>query len=144
MWDPQARRQVQTQSISAKERQATMAADAFQCAICGIAGGETYPDSPTETATLAISRRQIQTPDGVTDQQLITECKRCRAGADTSPTDIGRLLVDIRNLDVADQDRLVRWIGRGRRGATPLDRVWNSYRRLPAESRVAVAKQLNT
>jgi hypothetical protein len=143
VWDPQARREVQAKNISAKERQATLAHDAFQCVMCGIAGGEAYPDAPSDTAVLGISRRVVQLSDGSTDQQLITECKRCRAGADISPTDVGRLLSDIRDLDAAERDRLIRWMGRGRRGPTPLDRVWNAYRRLPGESRNEIAKQLH-
>ena len=142
VWDPRARRQVQAKSITAKERHATLQADAFQCATCGIAGGEAYLESANETAVLSITRRAVKRADGQTEQQLITECKRCRSGTEAaSVADVGRLLSDIRDLDDADQDRLRRWMERGRRGATPLDRIWNAYRRLPAESRSAVRQQ---
>lgn len=142
VWDPRARRQVHSRSITAKERHATFAADDYQCATCGIAGGESYPESPSETAVLGITRRSVKLADGQTEQQLITECKRCRAGAEAASTaDVGRLLSDIRDLDEADRARLQRWMERGRRGATPLDRVWNAYRRLPAESRIGARQQ---
>jgi hypothetical protein len=137
VWDPEARRQVQIKSISARERQATMAADGHQCVVCGIAGGERYPESPNETAVLSVKRRPIKLAEGDSDRQLVTMCKRCGAGGDVSqPTDVSRLIMDARNLDEADLDRLRRWIERGRRGPTPLDRVWNAYRRLPADARV--------
>ena len=103
-----------------------MAADGYQCVGCGIAGGELYPESPNETAVLGITRRLVDLANGQPEEQLITECKRCKAGgAMSSPIDVSRLLENIRNLDEIDQDRLRRWVERGRRGATPLDRIWN-------------------
>lgn len=136
VWDPAARRQAQVKSITTRERQAAMAADGYQCVVCGIGGGEPYPDSPNETAVLGIARRSVWLGDGSSDEQLVTECKRCRVGDSLSrPSDLSRLIADARNLDDVDQYRLRRWVDRGRRGPTPLDRVWNAYRQLPAEAR---------
>jgi hypothetical protein len=143
VWDPQARRKAQTKTITSKERLAALAADGYQCTICGVAGGEPYPESSNETAVLGITRKAVQAADGELHEQLITECKRCKAGkADPSTMDVSRLLAEIRTLDQADQDRLQRWIERGKRGPTPLDRVWNGYRRLPDESRDEVRRHL--
>jgi len=143
VWDSKARRAAAPKSISAKERQATLAADDYQCVVCGVAGGESYPDSPSDTAVLSVSRRTVQTPDGETEDQLVTECKRCRAGvAKDEVVDLDRLLSDIAGLDDTDQARLLRWMRRGRRGATPLDRAWTAYMRLPARSRDEVRKKL--
>lgn len=144
VWDPRARRAVQTKSITSKERLATFAADGHQCTLCGVAGGEPYPESPNETAVLGVTTRTVRTADGELHEQLITECKRCKVGkGDLAPMDLGRLLVEIRTLDQADQDRLQRWVKRGKRGPTPLDRVWNGYRRLPEESRDEVRRHLD-
>ena len=43
-------------SVSEKERQAIFLADDYQCVICGIAGGEEYPDETTRVAKLTASR----------------------------------------------------------------------------------------
>lgn len=145
VWDPAARRQVRIKSISARERQATMAADGHQCVMCGIAAGELYPESPNETAVLSVKRWPIKLAGGDSHEQLVTMCKRCGAGGGTSqPLDVSRLIVDARNLDEADQDRLRRWVERGRRGPTPLDRIWNGYRKLPADARVDFERHLGS
>jgi hypothetical protein len=143
VWNPEERRKADQSAISAKERLATLAADSYQCVICGIAGGEVYPDSTTETAVLSVSRREVRLADGEAESQLVTECKRCRAGVSSDQIgDLRRLLTDIGNLDETDQARLHRWMRRGQRGATPLDRVWTAYRKLPAESRTEIRHQL--
>lgn len=146
VWDPVARREAQVKSITAKERQGAMAADGYQCVICGVGGGETYPDSPNETAVLGTTRRSVRLEDGLSAEQLVTECKRCRVGDGPSrpPADVRRLIVDADNLDDADQHRLRRWVERGRRGPTPLDRLWIAYRQLPAEARRDFERRLNS
>ncbi|BBZ66262.1 hypothetical protein MINS_16910 [Mycolicibacterium insubricum] len=146
VWDPAARRQAQAKAITAKERHAAMAADGFQCVVCGVGGGETYPDSPNETAVLGTTRRPVGLPDGSSAKQLVTECKRCRAGDGSSrpPADIRRLIEDARNLEDDDRNHLHRWVERGRRGPTPLDRLWNAYRQLPAEARHEFERSFDT
>lgn len=143
VWDRGERGKNAQTTISAKARQETLAADNYQCVICGIAGGEIYAEAPSETAVLSVSRRDVRLPGGEAESQMVTECKRCRAGADSSVvSDIVRLLADIRDLDDADRARLLRWMRRSHRGATPLDRVWTTYRRLPPASRDEVLKHL--
>jgi hypothetical protein len=135
VWDSRARRAAEIRSISAKERQSALAADSFQCVICGIAGGEAYPEEPNKTAVLSVALRSIVMPDQTVAEQLVTQCKVCCAGINKSQhTDIGRLLSDIRDLEEVDQQRIHRWMRRGRRGPTPLDRAWAAFRCLPAES----------
>lgn len=135
VWDPAARRQAQTKAITAKERQATLAADGYQCVVCGVGGGEAYPDSPNETAVIGVCRRQVLLADGRAEEQLVTECKRCRNGRTNWSVDIERLLAELQALDDDDLRRMQRWVKRGRRAPTPLDRVWYQYRQLPVESR---------
>lgn len=139
VWEPGARAGAAAAAVTAKQRQEAFAADGFQCTVCGIAGGEAYPDAPQETAVLSVARRG----DGELGPLLVTECKRCRAGAaESSSVSAERLAADIKGLGPDDRSRIVRWIERGRRGPTPLDRAWTAYRRLPAEQRADVARRV--
>ncbi|MFF4898374.1 hypothetical protein [Streptomyces sp. NPDC001068] len=136
VWDPAARRAAAPQkAISNKEKQAVMARDNYMCTICGISGGEPYLDDSNQTAVLSVARRETVLPDGRERTLLVTECKRCRAGSDGSLARADEAVADIKTLDPSDQRRLLRWIERGRRGSTALDRAWNAYRRLPADAR---------
>lgn len=136
VWDPAARRAAAPQkTVSSKEKQAILARDHYMCTICGISGGESYHDDSNQTAVLSITHRRTVLPDGSEKTLFVTECKRCRSGSDGSPARADEALAEIKALDPADQRRLLRWMERGRRGTTPLERAWNSYRRLPAEAR---------
>ncbi|MFF4052127.1 hypothetical protein ACFYZ5_36355 [Streptomyces chartreusis] len=143
VWDPVARRAAAPQkAISNKEKQAIMARDDYMCTVCGVSGGEAYLDDSNQTAVLSVVRRETVLPDGQEQTLFVTECKRCRAGSDGQPARADETLADIRDLDPGEQRRLLRWIERGRRGSTPLDRAWNSYRRLPADARDEVRAAL--
>lgn len=145
VWDPAARRAAAPQvSMSAKEKLIALGSDDYMCTICGISGGESYADDVTQTGVLSVSRRPTLLPDGRETVMLITECKRCRAGSDGSPARADEVLAAIDSLDEDDRRRLRRWIVRGRRVVTPLDRAWNSYRRLPSDARGAVRARLDT
>ncbi|GAA2255656.1 hypothetical protein GCM10010145_24780 [Streptomyces ruber] len=143
VWDPAARRAAAPQkTLSNKEKQAVMARDDFMCTVCGISGGESYLDDSNQSAVLSVTRRRTVLPDGEEKTLLVTECKRCRAGSDGTPARADEALAAIRNLDPREQLRLLRWIERGRRGSTPLERAWNTYRRLPADARDEVRAAL--
>ncbi|MFF8971522.1 hypothetical protein [Streptomyces sp. NPDC014995] len=136
VWDPTARRAATPQkAVSNKEKQAVMARDHYMCTICGISGGESYHDDSNQTAVLSVTRRQTILPDGSEATLLVTECKRCRSGSDGRTARVDEALAEIKNLDPGDQRRILRWMERGRRGTTPLERAWNTYRRLPADAR---------
>ncbi|WP_459805441.1 hypothetical protein [Herbidospora sp. RD11066] len=143
VWQPGVRRAATSPVITAKQRQAVFAADDYQCVTCGIAGGEAYADSPTETAVLAASSRTVHLSMDHTELMYVTECKRCRSGAaNNQSADLSRLISDVRDLDEADQRRLLLWMRRGRRGATPIDRAWTAYRRLPSPARETLLEEL--
>lgn len=145
VWDPAARRAATSQkALPAKEIKAIHARDDFMCTSCGIAGGEPYVDDPSQTAVLSVTRRETVLPDGRQKVLYVTECKRCRAGSDGSSARADEIVADIKTLDPADRRRLSRWIERGRRGSTPLERVWNAYRRLPPEAREEVRSVLES
>jgi hypothetical protein len=142
VWDPASRHAAAPQkALSAKEKKAALARDDYLCTVCGISGGEPYVEDPNQTAVLSVTRRSTVLPDGQEEVHLVTECKRCRAGGDGGPARADEVLEAIRSLDAAERRRLARWIGRGRRSSTLLDRAWSGYRRLPksAQDRVRSA-----
>ncbi|MEV6718750.1 hypothetical protein AB0M48_42705 [Lentzea sp. NPDC051208] len=143
VWDPVARRAAAPQkAVSAKEKKAVLARDSYMCTSCGISGGEEYLDDSNQPAVLSVTRLEVVMPDGEQEILLTTECKRCRAGSDGVPVRADDVLEAIKGLDQADRARLLRWMNRGRRGSTALERAWNSYRRLPDEARKAVTADL--
>ncbi|NKE59080.1 hypothetical protein FXN61_20605 [Lentzea sp. PSKA42] len=143
VWDPAARAAAAPQkAVSAKEKKAVMARDHYMCTSCGISGGEEYLDDSNQTAVLSVTRQEVVMPGGEREIQLTTECKRCRAGSDDVPVRADDVLETIRGLDQADRARLLRWMNRGRRGSTALERAWNSYRRLPDDAKDAVRADL--
>jgi hypothetical protein len=143
VWDSQARRAAAPErSITSKERQAVLARDGYMCTLCGIAGGEPYPDEPLKTAVLAVSRRTVQGDDGQQELRLVTECKRCRSGNAPAPLRIEDALAAAAELSPSELRRLRRWIERGRRGATVLDLAWTAYLRVSPEDREEVAGRL--
>jgi hypothetical protein len=143
VWDPAARHAAAPRkSVTAKEKQAVFARDGYMCTVCGIGGGEAYLEDPGQTAVLGITRRTAVLLDGGEDVLLVTECKRCRSGSGGSPARADEALAEARALDEGDRRRLLRWMERGRRGSTALERAWNAYRRLPPEARDGVRSAL--
>ena len=145
VWDPAARRAAASQkAISSRDRQAVLARDSYMCTLCGIAGGETYPDETVMTAVLAVSRRTVVGADGGETQALMTECKRCRSGLLSTPLSADVAVDVATRLGPNELRRLLRWVERGRRGATELDRAWAAYMRVPPETRKEIADRLRT
>lgn len=142
VWDPEARRAAKQETVSSRERQAALARDDYMCTLCGIAGGEQYPDDAVMTAVLAVSRRAVIDADGHPAEALVTECKRCKAGREDEPVSVNDAVAVARRLADHEHRRLARWIARGRRGATELDRAWAAYLRVPPEQRGEVADQI--
>lgn len=143
VWDPRARRESAPQkAISSKKRQEVLARDGYMCTLCGIAGGEEYSDDAVLTAVLSVSRRTLILADGRKEAALLTECKRCRAGGGSDPISVGDAISAIRDLDPKEQMRIARWMERGRRGATELDRAWAGFLRVPIDKRQAVIEEV--
>jgi 5-methylcytosine-specific restriction endonuclease McrA len=143
VWDPHERRQAAPRkAISSKDRQRVLIRDGYMCTLCGIAGAEPYPDDHVMTAVVAVSRRTIRTFDGRETETFVTECKRCTSGRGASPIDERDVLLAARDLSPGDRRRLIRWIERGRRGGTELDRAWAAFLRVPTDRRDVIAGQL--
>lgn len=134
VWDPEERRKAAPhKTISAKERQAVLVRDGYMCTLCGIAATEQYPDDIITTAVLAVSRRLLLTADNDDEEVFMTECKRCKSGLGAAPIDARDVLSATRDLNPRERRRLLRWMERGRRGTTELDRAWAAYRRIPSD-----------
>lgn len=143
VWDPAARRAAAPQNaVSAKVRQAVLASDGYMCTLCGISAGEPYLDDSNQTAVLSVTHRETVLPDARETSNFVTICKRCSAGSDGAPARADDVVTSIKSLDQGDQRRLARWMARGRRGTTPLERAWNSYRRLPLGAQEEVRSTL--
>lgn len=143
VWDPKARQAgARQKTISAKERQAVLARDGYMCTLCGISGGEPYPDDSVQIGVLSVSRRTVISDHGGETQALVTECKRCRAGGAPAPMNATGAVAAASGLGDNERRRLLRWMERGRRGATELDRAWAAYLRVPPDQRADVASRL--
>lgn len=143
VWNAKARREnAPTKRISARERQAILQRDGYMCTLCGIMGGEPYPDDPVMTGVLSVSARPAGREED-NEPQLVTECKRCRAGGGPTSTSIDAVVALVRDLDGRDLRRLIRWVERGRRGTSDLDRAWAACRSLPNQKLPEVAAHLH-
>lgn len=143
VWDPKARRaNAPEKTISTKERQAVLARDGYMCTLCGVAGGEPYPDDVVMTAVLAVSQRTVTADDGAAKLVLVTECKRCRSGESPPPLTAREAVAAAGALSPGELRRLARWMERGRRGSTQLDLAWAAYLRVPPDERADVADRL--
>ena len=140
VWDREARRTAAPEQLTAKARRATFAENDYMCVVCGIAGGERYPDAPHMTAVLAISRRSVTLPDGSLHTMFVSECKRCRSGAAGGQLDLRQLLQSIRSISPPERAVFARWAESGRR--SPLDSLWADFRQLPSAARAQVRERL--
>lgn len=137
VWESAARRKVESgKRLTAKQRIGVMSRDGYMCVVCGVYGGEAYPDSQSETAVLLVSSQ---------DEVPITLCKRCRSGitATSSPYFRSRDLKDrMESLTRAELDELDSWMGAGRRKPSKLDMVWRALCHLDATDREDIEHQI--
>lgn len=129
VWIPEERRKTENQQkgLSNADRIAALAAHGYQCVWCGIAGGESYPDDPTETAVLTVT--QGESHAGVVRTRV--ECRRCRAGGAYKTWSEKEIEQLVSELDEAELGRLRSWLRAGVRTPSPADRVWALIRWLP-------------
>ncbi|MEU8205554.1 hypothetical protein [Streptosporangium sp. NPDC049046] len=142
VWDPK-KATASGDTLSNKQRMAVFAGDDFMCVVCGITGGEAYPESAHETAQLTVTRRPVESADGETVVQYVTECRRCKAGSSAgSVVSVSDLIEDIVTLDHDEREILASWVSRGRRQPSKVDQIWAEYRRLPADARRSITDHL--
>lgn len=145
VWDPRARRAADPQkAISAKVRDEVLARDSYMCTTCGITGGEEYPDDFTQTAVLLVTKQSVLLPDGSEREELVTRCKRCRAGRGTRAVSIAAVIEAARGLSDDQLKELVGRIRAGRREVSPVERAWSLYLNLPPQGRDEVRSRLTS
>lgn len=139
IWNPMARRFRQGNGVSAKERRTIFSEAGYQCELCGIAGGESYPEEPTMTATLSLTKISCRDTAIESKTCYLVECKRCRAGSRPAD-DVGALILEIGKLPDLDKNALV-CLTRSRAPRT-LFTIWAKYRHLSDSDKQAVLSHL--
>jgi hypothetical protein len=107
VWVPTARRSVVTSKITAKQRMKVFAENNYQCCICGIAGGESYFDSPALIAVLSAVKKTSQVPGASESLSFSVECNRCSSGKSKSNQDISKFTEKISQLSEPEKLFLV-------------------------------------
>ncbi|KUO01998.1 hypothetical protein [Streptomyces caeruleatus] len=142
VWLPgQAKAPKHKASITAAQRAKILAADNYMCRACGIGAGELYEDTVTP-AVLNVARRKVVLPDGSTDFQTVTECKRCGLGTGERTVELAQVLAQVRALSPMERQALAAWTEADQRTLGQLEKAWGLYRSLPEDSRKAVAAEL--
>lgn len=129
VWEAGVRKLSTQTTLTAKQRRSILAAHDFQCAICGIAGGEEYADLPGVNAVLSITRTVNTQLDDSTTSLYTVECKQCRVGARSGASDSRQILEGLRFLSKVERELFISWATLGRRQA--IDRLWIEFRRQP-------------
>ncbi|GAA1722365.1 hypothetical protein [Streptomyces yatensis] len=139
VWIPgQAKTAKHKNSLTDAQRRKVWQDDNFLCRTCGVGVGESYDDGGIELSKLNIARREVLMPDGSTEFQYVTECKRCGTRAGEHKADLAELLGTIETLAPLERKALAAWMEADRRTLGPLEKLWGVYRTLPADSRAAV------
>ena len=134
VWNPRERRASKSnKGISSKARDAIMARDDYMCTVCGLTGGETYPEDATQTAVLTVAKRTGE----ASGDSWTTLCKRCKSGG-AARVDFARTAHAVNELAGADRETFIRWAATGRREVSAAERAWSLFLRLPEEDRTTV------
>jgi hypothetical protein len=127
-------------TVTAKQRRAIFAVAGYQCSVCGIAGGESYPDSPWMSATLSITSRTLRKADGTSELRHVAECKRCQSGGDNRCDDVADLIFKISKLSEADK-RAIIYLTSQTAGSALL-KVWSNYRHFSPPARLEIRSSI--
>lgn len=133
VWVPGQAKAKPKAALTAAQRSKVLHDDGFLCRSCGIAPGEQYEDGTS--AQLDIARRAVVLADGKPEIQLIAECNRCRVGGRNRVDDVGALLRRLEALGPAEKRIFTGWLEAGERKLSGLEKLWGTYRALPADSR---------
>ena len=133
VWRASSRKGHESLNLTAKQRREILAEANYQCTVCGIAGGENYPDSPWMSATLSIAKRVRIHVNGDKEQQFVAECKRCLSGSSDRSDDMAGIAELIASLSVTDRVAISHLIGQP--AGSKLLKAWANYRGLPPDAR---------
>jgi hypothetical protein len=122
--------------VSDKTRQKIFLADGYQCVLCGVAGGEAYPDIPGRVAKLAVSR-------GETSEDARTLCDRCLSGSPTACA-VSEVQAAVAALDRDQKVTLAEWLREGERRRSQEEHIWFALSRQSAAVRGKVRASIQT
>lgn len=142
IWKPSSRYGHGLPNLTAKQRREIFAGADYQCTVCGIAGGESYPDSPWMSATLSITKRVRTSPDGRSEQRFAVECKRCQSGSTSRSEDLAGLVSLISALSAEDKMAISHLAAQ--LPGSALLKAWTAYRALPADARLEIRSWMST
>lgn len=139
VWDSTARRVVGSPKLTQKQRMEVFAKSDYQCVVCGIAGGEKYPDLGGATAVLSAIRRTVVNVD---KEEIIyrAECKLCSAGSFNKVEDVSLFLAKLRLLNEENSSAIRKIILELPEGA--LHELWREFRNMSAASRCQIRDAL--
>lgn len=138
VWDGPSAKSVQSK-VSSRQRQVAFARDGYMCTICGVGGGETYPDAAHLAAVLTVRR----VGNDLGPEGLVTVCTRCLKGDPAQVPDVSGVQASFLSLSPVERALLRTWIRQGRRTSSSVDRVYAAYRHLSPPQQAIVREYLN-
>lgn len=135
-------------TIAGAKRRRIFERDGGACRICGVAGGQEFPDAPGRNAVLSIGHIVPKDRGGSdNDENLQIECQRCNDEARNNtqtPVDPAEVLATIRNLRGGHKTKkeVVSWMLAGKREISDAERAFGSWWRLPYDQRQQVKDEL--
>lgn len=139
IWEPASNRNPGSAGITAKQRRKILAEAGYRCAVCGIAGGESYPDAPWLSATLSIAKRSLKTAGENSEARFVAECKRCQSGGGKCEDVVG-IVSEVNALSDQDKQAMIYWISQA--ADSPLLRAWAKYQQLSKVASFEVRKAM--
>jgi len=140
VWERGVRPNTGKRVLTSKLRRRIFAESDYQCCVCGIAGGESYPDASHMTAVLAVCRKTLQSANSEAETHFVVQCKRCRAGDPPDAADVSRLIARINALAPDERGLFLKWATEGRRSL--LDGLWAAFRLLPKAAQRDIREQI--
>jgi hypothetical protein len=139
IWDPASADNAGSKGLSANERRRVLAEAGYRCAVCGIAGGDQYSDTPWMSAILSITKRTLLCAGASSEVRYVAECKLCQSGGGKSE-DVASLISQINGLSSADRDAMI-YLAR-QAPDSPLLKAWAQYRQLSPVALIEVRKSI--
>lgn len=126
-------------AVSSRQRQLAFSRDHYMCTICGVGGGEAYPDAAHLAAVLTVRR----VGDDLGPEGLVTVCTRCVKGGAAHVPDVSAVQASFLSLSPVERALLRTWIRQGHRTASDVDRLYAAYRHLSPHQQALVREYLN-
>lgn len=126
VWAEGYRSPVKAVGPSPKQRQEAFELSNHRCVACGATAGEPFIDDILTTVKLTVV--------GSPDSGWVAACQQCKKGG-SLPSSSVEFLAAFSILNSSEKIIFAEWMQADRRESTPLDRVWDYFRRLSAAER---------